>query len=365
VNRPVVLILGPDRGAVSGVSTHVNLLLDSTLGERFEMRHFQVGSEGRDESPLARLLRIVMSPVWLALAIRLRRVDVVHINTSLNPHAYWRDTSYLFVARLLRVRVVYQVHGGSGLQELCRRPALFTGFLKWTLSLPDVVVVLGKVEKDTYRHLIPDQEVVLVANGIDPRPFEDLPVERSSERDPLRLIYIGRVAREKGLHEVLQGMRWAVEEGVDAQLVIVGDGPDRHRLMRCAEQLDIADRVRFIGPKFGAEKVSTLAGADVMVLPSYSEGLPYALLEAMAAGIPVIATPVGAVPDVVVHRTHGHLVPIRNARAIADSLTALASDREQLFQMSQACRSRVAAEYSIERVAGQFAACYSPWSVVG
>ena len=152
MTRPVVLILGPDRGAVSGVSTHVNLLLESTLGERFEMLHFQVGSEGRDESPLARMLRIVVSPVAMAIAILLRRVDVVHINTSLKPLAYWRDTSYLFVARLLRVRVVYQVHGGS-LQEFCRRRALFTRFLKWTLSLPDVVVVLAEVEMNAYRRL--------------------------------------------------------------------------------------------------------------------------------------------------------------------------------------------------------------------
>ena len=107
---------------------------------------------------------------------------MVHINTSLKPLAYWRDTSYLFVARLLRVRVVYQVHGGS-LQEFCRRRALFTRFLKWTLSLPDVVVVLAEVEMNAYRRLIPDQEVVLVANGIDPWPFEEVPVARSSERD--------------------------------------------------------------------------------------------------------------------------------------------------------------------------------------
>ena len=160
-------------------------------------------------------------------------------------------------------------------------------------------------------------------------------------------------------------MRMAVEEGVDARLVIVGDGPERHRLVRYTEELGIAERVRFVGPKFGADKVGTLAGADVMVLPSYSEGLPYAMLEAMAAGIPVIVTPVGAIPDVVVHCKHGHLVPIRNPRAIADSLIALSGDREQLFRMSQACRLRVDAAYSIERVAGQFAACYTPWPAAG
>jgi len=359
VSRPVVLILGPDRGAVSGVSTHVNLLLDSTLGELFEMLHFQVGSEGRDEGPLARLLRIVVSPVALLVAIVLRQVDVVHINTSLNQRAYWRDLAYLFVARLMRARVIYQVHGGKLPQEFFRGRPLLTRFLKWTLSLPDLVVVLAQVELNAYGRFVPDQELTLLPNGIDPRPFEEVPVVRSSEKDPLRLVYIGRIAREKGLYEALQGMRMAVEQGVDAHLVIAGEGPERERLGQYAQALGIAPRVRFVGAVFGAEKVGTFSRADVMLLPSYAEGLPYALLESMAAGIPVIATPVGAIPDVVVHRTHGHLVPIRDGRAIADSLIALAGDREQLSWMSRACRLRVAAAYSIERVAGQLAVRYA------
>ena len=359
MNRPVVLVLGPHREAISGVSTHVNLLMESALGDDFELVDFQVSSEGpKSESRLGKLVRLASSPFALFAAIIFRQVALVHINTSLNLRAYWRDLAYLFVAKLLRARVVYQVHGGELPARFFAGRRVLTAFLRWTLRLPDLVVVLAQCELEAYREFVPEQEVVVVSNGIDCAPFAHLGTIVGSTRDALRLIYIGRIAREKGLYETLQGIRLALELGVDARLTIAGGGAEEARLRRYAVALGIAPRVTFVGPVFGDDKVNLMAGADVMLLPSYSEGLPYALLEAMAAGLPVIATPVGAIPDVVTHGTHGHLVPPRNGKAIAEALAIMAGDRERIGWMSRACRRRVRAAYSIERVAREFAARY-------
>ena len=358
MNRPVVLLLGPHRAAVSGVSTHLNLLLGSALAQGFDLVHFQVGSEGRDEGAVARWLRLAASPFALFATILFRQVSIVHINTSLNPRAYWRDVAYLLVAKLLRARVVYQVHGGKLPHEFFAGRALLTRFLRWTLMLPDVVMVLAQVELDASRIFVPGQRLMRVPNGIDTAPFSRVPTVRSHSHQPLRLLYIGRVAREKGLYETLQGLRLARDLGVDARLVIAGHGAEEGRLRRYAQALGVGPKVAFAGPVFGDDKVRLFAGSDAMVLPSYSEGLPYALLEAMAAGVPVIATPVGAIPDVVTTGTHGLLVPARDARAIAQAIVQLAGDREQLAWMSRACRRRVQAAYSIHRVAGELGACY-------
>jgi glycosyltransferase involved in cell wall biosynthesis len=359
MNRPVVLILGPHRAAVSGVSTHLNLLINSTLADDYELVHFQVGSEGRQESAVTKMLRLLMSPFALAAAIIFRHVSIVHLNTSLNPRAYWRDLAYLFVAKALGARVLYQVHGGKLPREFFAGNRVLTAFLRWTLRVPDVVVVLAQCELAAYQEFIPEQQVVVLPNGIDCRPFGAVPTVRSTPERPLKLLYIGRVAREKGLYETLQGLRLAHELGADARLVVAGSGAEDTRLKRYAQALGIASRVTFAGPVFGADKVKLLAGADVMLLPSYSEGLPYALLEAMAAGVPVIATPVGAIPDVVADGIHGFLVPPRDGKAIAEALAVLAGDRERLSWMSRACRRRIRAAFSIERVAAEFGMHYA------
>ena len=359
MNRAVVLVLGPARSAVSGVSTHVNLLFGSPLADEYELVHFQVGSEGRSEGAAARLLRLVASPFMLALAIIFRHAAIVHVNTSLNKRAYWRDLAYVTVARLLGARVLYQVHGGELPERFFARSRLLTSFLRFTLRIPDVVVVLAQIELEAYRRFVPAQEVVLVPNGIDCHAFDGIPTVRSFPDQPLRLLYIGRLAREKGVYEMLQGMRLAYEMGVEARLIVAGNGAEGPRLRRYGQALGLGSRVCFAGPVFGADKVKLLGGCDAFLLPSYSEGLPYALLESMAAGVPVIATPVGAIPDVVADGTHGFLVPPRDGKAIAEALAALCLDRERLSWMSRACRRRIRAAYSIDRVANELGLLYA------
>ena len=357
--KPTILILGPDRGAMSGVTTHVNLLLDSRLADDYDLVHFQVGSEGRDEGRFARGLRLALSPFALFFTILFRHAAVVHIHTSLNPRAYWRDLAYLFVSKLAFARVVYQVHGGKLPRDFFAGSRLLTAFLNLTLRIPDVVVVLAKCELGAYRQFIPHRNVVVIPNGIDVRPFDAVPVVRSFPDKPLRLLYIGRIAREKGLYEALQGMRIANELGVDSRLIVAGGGPELQRLRRYAVAIGLGSRVVFSGPVFGQDKVKLLEGCDAFLLPSYAEGLPYALLESMAAGVPVIATPVGAIPDVLTNGTHGLLVPPRDGKAIAEALATLAADRERLSWMSRACRRRIRAAFSIERLAAEFDGIYA------
>jgi glycosyltransferase involved in cell wall biosynthesis len=360
VKRPAVLLLGPSREAISGVTTHVNALFASGLASSFELAHFQVGSEGRDESAPGRLWRLAASPFQLAEAIARLDARIVHINTSLNAKAYWRDLVYLLVAKLAGARVVYQVHGGT-LQEFTAGRRLFARFARWAARWPDAVVVLSQAESESFRVWAGAQTVEVVPNGIDGRLYQ-LCARAAPEREmPLRLIYVGRLAEGKGLLETLEGLRLARSRGTAARLVLAGSGALELRLRQFAREAGLAREVSFVGPAHGEHKARLLAQADALVLASYSEGLPYALLEAMAAGVVPIVTPVGAIPEVVAHGEHGVLVQPRDPESIAAAIAGLASRRAELARMSAACRSRIAGAYSIERVARDFSQLY--WGV--
>ena len=358
--RPVVLVLGPHLGALSGVSAHVNSLLESALAEEFALVHFQVGSEGRTEKRIGRLVRLLVSPLALGSAIVRHSAAVVHLNTSLNLRAFWRDLAYLIVAKLCGTRVLYQVHGGALPQEFFAHSRVLTNVLRATLRLADVIVVLAQVELDAYRKFVPAQQIVAVPNAIDCAPYATC--ARPPDGQALRLVYIGRLVKEKGLYELLQGVRSARSQCARLRLTIAGSGPEEGALKRFAEDLGIAREVAFIGPLFGADKIKLLGAADVFVLASYSEGLPYALLEGMAVGLPVVTTRVGAIPDVVVDGVHGLLVPPRDAAAIARAIARLAADRESLASMGAACRVRITGAYSIERLTEAFCRLYSELS---
>ena len=353
-DKPAALLLGPSLQAVSGVTTHVDSILKSRLRSEFALRHFQVGSEGRRESGLARLARLALSPLGLAAAIVRHRAAIVHLNTSLNAKSYWRDLAYLLVARLCGARVVLQKHGGT-LRGFCRSP-VFAGFVRATLRLADAVLVLSHAELAEYRGL---GNVIHLPNGIDCAPFMRFNRSLPAPGSPLHLLYIGRLAPCKGIHEAIEAMALLKEGGaVDARLVIAGSGPDEAVLKLRVRELGLRGKVHFAGPSFGEDKARLLSRSDVLLLPSHSEGLPYALLEAMAAGVVPVVTPVGAIPEVMENGVHGRLVPVGDIGAIAEAVAALDADRAALARMSAASRRRVAAAYSIDRVAGELAGLY-------
>jgi glycosyltransferase involved in cell wall biosynthesis len=345
------LLLGPSREAISGVTTHLNALFGSRLAAHFHLAHFQVGSEGRKEGALGKLVRFATSPFALAAAILRHDAEVVHINTSLNAKSYWRDLAYLLVGKLCGARVVYQVHGGS-------LATFHPPTVRWAARLPDVVVVLSQAERDRWRALAPAQLVEALPNGIDCPPYQRYNRELADRDMPLRLIYIGRLAPGKGLLESLEALRIARSRGVAARLVLVGGGAEEARLRQYVREAGLTRDVTFVGPAYGDAKARLLSQADALLLPSYSEGLPYSLLEAMAAGVVPVVTPVGAIPDVVADGEHGLIVPPRDADAIASAIERLSSDRSAVARMSATCRKHVAAAYSIERVAKDFSELY-------
>jgi len=136
--RTRVLLLGPMRSAVSGVSTHLNQLFESALSDHFDLLQFQVGSEGHAQGRAGTLLRLVTGPLAFAACLIRWRPRIVHINTSLEPKSYWRDIAFLGVAKAMRRKVVYQVHGGALPAEFFAGKRLLTALLRAVLSWPDV-----------------------------------------------------------------------------------------------------------------------------------------------------------------------------------------------------------------------------------
>ena len=358
VQRPVALLLGPRREALSGVSTHLNLLLASRLAEEFTLIHFEVGSEGRSEGAVQRAVRLIVSPIRLGVTVLAHRAAIVHLNTGLTLRSYWRDLVYTVVARLCGARVLHQVHGGALPEEFCRGYRLPMAFVRATLRLSDAVVAMSRSECEAFRRFVGSTPVFTYPNAVDCAPYAALARNGSSAQEPLRLLYIGRLVREKGLHELLEALSLAGLQGIPTALTIAGTGPEEAALRETAAARGVG-RVHFVGPLRGAGKMTALERADVFVLPSYAEGLPYALLESMAAGVPVIATRVGAIPELVEDGINGVLVEPRSAVGLAGAIGRLARDRAALSRMGAAARATIAARYSVERLAAELCRLYA------
>ena len=355
--RLKIVLFSPSLDAVSGVSTHVRMLFRSDMARDYDLLHFQVGSEGRRENSLQKLMRFAFSPLHLALFLLRAGAEVVHINTSLDPKAYWRDLAYLIVAKLLGRRVVNQIHGGAMPQDFFRGNAFLTWVVRRFLLSSDVVTVLSSAELIAYRAFDARLNVHLVPNAINPEGLADQMRSYNIDK-PLNLVYVGRLVRTKGLFEVIAALIELKHAGRKFKLSIAGGGPDQNDLITAVERAGLKDRVQFLGCVFDVEKCRLWLDSDVFVFPTYQEGLPYSLLEAMAAGCVPIATPVAAISDVMQDGKHGLFVPAKDAGALATAIATLDDDREGLMRMAEAARRRVLAQYTMARLADDFRKLY-------
>lgn len=353
------MLLGPALDAVSGVTTHLNQLFHCSLARDFQLVHFQVGSEGRRESRLRKLLRFAWSPFQFLQALRVEQPQIVHINTSMEQKSYWRDLAYLLVAKAMGKRVLYQVHGGALPQVFFGGKPLLTGLLRRVLHLPDAVVLLAQCELRGYRSFDASLPLEVIPNAIDAgQDAGEKPQSLAAPQAPLSLVYVGRLAESKGLFELVEALALARAAGSTATLALAGSGPAQAALRARVAVLRLEGQVSFLGPVFGTAKNALWRGADVFGFPTHHEGLPYALLESMAARTPVLICPVGAIPDVVQDGVHGLFVPPRDPQALADAIVRLDGDRALLRRMGQACRERIDSHYAVERLAHDFRRVY-------
>jgi len=194
-------------------------------------------------------------------------------------------------------------------------------------------------------------KVSVVRGGVDPSEFA--PDQRTAPSGPgaLRILNVGRLAPQKGQVELLRGIAEARRRGVNVSAVIVGDGPLRPTIEAQMRRLGLEDAVTLAGAVSPSDIHAFYAAADVFCLPSFAEGVPNVLMEAMSMEIPVVATRLMGIPELVEHGDSGLLVPPARADRLADALVTLAEDPELRRRLGRSGRRRVVTDYRIERTA--------------
>nr|WP_247743876.1 glycosyltransferase family 4 protein [Shimia sp. R9_3] len=171
-----------------------------------------------------------------------------------------------------------------------------------------------------------------------------------------KLLFVGRLAPVKGLPILLRAMEQLVQKEPDVHLTVIGDGPGRKALQSQTDAAGLSDHVSFVGYKSQSEVAEALSAADMLVLPSFAEGVPVVLMEAMAARRPVVATQIAGIPELVTEGVSGLLVPPGDPGALAQAIAKLLANPARATAMGIAGRAKVEAAFDIDKEAARLRA---------
>jgi glycosyltransferase involved in cell wall biosynthesis len=347
--RDAVVMVGPSHQAHGGISSVVAVYREHGLFERSRVSYLE---SYRDGGAMTKVL--AFSGAWFRFLAQLafHRVSLLHVHSA-SRASFWRKCLFLLPAFALGVPTVLHLHSGAFAafyEEECgpRRKAL----IRWVFGRVDMVVVLSSSWLEWTHSVFPSARIRVIHNPV---------VVPSLNRQTLRtlpiVLSLGRLGRAKGTFDLLDAAAELAKRGVGIRLRLAGDG--EVDALRCrASELGIAGQVDFLGWIGPEERRRELAAARVFTLPSYNEGMPMSILEAMAASVPVISTRVGGIPDTVRDGIDGFLVPVGDVAALGARLEELLTDPVRSHAMGCAAHDWVSATFNADTALNDIEALY-------
>lgn len=332
VNGLRVIQVGPALSVKGGISSVERLIL-SELQRVIDVRHVATTCDG---GPVTKILCFLRSLRSLRRELKGSSRPIVHVHFSARGST-WRKLIVASMALHADARLVLHAHSGGFEKFLGRQLPFVQNWIRRTFQRADLFVVLSTHWREFY----------LSRLGIDPRRMRvlwnptrmPLEVPDRSGRKVVHLVYLGLVSHAKGAFDLVKALgQLPLELQQQLKLTIAGNG-DLEGLRAAAGTLRAIVDIRSWITE--TQRDALLCEADLFVLPSYFEGVPMSILEAMAAGLPVISTRVGGVPEIVVHEQTGVLIEAGDLVALRTQIERLATDETLRLQYGRAARMSV------------------------
>jgi glycosyltransferase involved in cell wall biosynthesis len=322
--------------ARGGMRSVVEAYVRDGFIERENVKLIHAYSDGGFVARQIILLKALMVFTW---CLARYRVELVHCHAAMRG-SFWRKGLFASLARSCGIPVLLHLHGSEMKQFYLSQPPLVQRIIRRNLELATRVLVLSGSWKEFVERIAPSARVVVVPNYVKvPDCME------SERRAPHHILFLGLVGPRKGAFDLIRAF-WDIHNNYpDARLIIGGNGQIAEAKALISD-LKLSDYVDVAGWVSGESKAKLLERCAVYALPSYNEGLPVSVLEAMAAGLAVITTRVGGLPELVTNGIDGILLEPGNRVALAQALAGILSDSELRMRIAKAGRKKIEEHYS-------------------
>jgi glycosyltransferase involved in cell wall biosynthesis len=363
-----ILLVGPVPPPFGGIASVLEEILQSKLADTYEFNVFprtdwapRVASNPwmRNVQRCGRLIRFFKQ-------IRDGRYALIHLHSA-DP-VFAGSVVFMILARVAHVPVLLHLHGTDWSDFYGNLSRGQQALILWGLKVPQRIVVLYSSWAANIRRLVPQAEVRVVPNRINLRPLpneslvEGLRTRLSLRREHLVCLSLGSVGWRKGSFDILEAVPQVVRHADHVRFVLVGGEENAGEMERLRNQVIARDLGRWViltGEVEREQSFAYLSIADLLLLPSYIEGMPIAILEAMQAGKPVISTPVGGIPETIDDGISGFLVASGAPDQIAAAVLKLLYDPALRNKMGLAAQKAFRERFDLDKGLGDLKAAYT------
>ena len=328
-----VLITSAAPEAKGGVVALHQVLFGRAVRQNIDFLVFPVSSPAPfQERWMHRMFRVVARmKQFRSLLKKTPSIEIVHINTSYDVRGAARDALFLLISLLSGKKIVLQIHSAIG---ACRHPEVVEWIARRVFPLSDKIMVFSREDRKKIEPLVPRGKVEIFPNAVivgepaatDRNFKEDLSIPEEGKI----VLFASRLIVEKGVYVLLESIPLVVRKDKNVHFLIAGDGPEKVRMEEICRQKGIQGNVRFTGHITGDRLSEAFSCADLFAFPTYhSEGMPMVILEALAAGLPIVSTPFGAIPDILKDGINGFLIEPNAPERLAEKIL-LVLHREEL-----------------------------------
>ena len=332
-------MVGPDRSLKGGIVTVVDGYFNAGLAQRCAALTYQGTGVGSNLLSKSLAFARILPTYKRALA----DFDIVHLHISARG-SFKRKALMAAMAHKAGKKVILHEHSGEFARDFVAGDDAYRARVKDAFNGADCVVVLSEEWRDYFAENVMHDagKLSVLHNGV---PIPKKPCSPCSHQD---VLFLGRLDANKSPDVLLRASKNMLEAHPNAKLLFGGDGyPERYEAL--ARELGIAERCEFLGWITGEDKEKLFARAGVYCLPSKNEGMPMSVLEAMARGVPTIATNVGGVPQVIEDGVNGYLMPVDDEERLSELLCGLMDDPAARDEIGAAGRETIERGFSIER----------------
>lgn len=334
-----VLMVGTDLTGMGGVRAVVAGYIEGGLFGKIDCAYVATHRYGSRFTKLSAALT-----GWMKVALRLHTLDAPLVHVHISPGAsFWRKSVVCLLARLARRPYILHFHAGPFEKFYAECSPAARRIVRAVFAHATLVIALSQSWRAILERISPQARIEVLPNAVSLPASNDL--HRASDRQPT-LLFLGDVGQHKGAFDLARAFGRVANRFPLLRLVYGGVG-ETDQIYRLAAQLELAGRIECPGWLQPKRKRAALAGATIFVLPSHMEGMPMSLLEAMSWGLPVVATAVGGMPEIVTHEVNGLLVAPGDIDALAAAIARLMGDPGLRERLGSAAREAVATRFSL------------------